>query len=104
MKEIQINNIGDLRKLTLAELAYSIRTSISIDSEYVILSAWHLTHCKPIPERVYTRISNTSGDPRKLKKFAKIPKKYCEQLFKCYLKSRHSNIRVCLLPDKNNKR
>jgi len=35
MTEIQINNIGDLRKLTLAELAYSIRTSISIDIEII---------------------------------------------------------------------
>jgi hypothetical protein len=99
MTEIQINNIGDLRKLTLAELAYSIRTSISIDSEYAILSAWHLTHSESITSRIYSRIANLSGDPCKIKKFAKIPSKYCDMMFECYQKSRTGN-KISLLSKK----
>jgi|GEM_PF-6672499 len=98
MIEISINNIGDLRQLTLAELAYSIFNSISIDFEYAILSAWHLLHYENLQDRVYNRIASIAGDPRKIKKFAKIPKKYCDQLFNCYSISRVSDHRVSLIP------
>lgn len=98
MIEIKINNIGDLRRLNLSELSYSIFNSISIDPEYAIMCAWHLLHKNKISDRIYSKIINKAWSG-KLKQFAKIPKKYCENLFYCYNQSKQLNNQMSLLPN-----
>lgn len=88
--------MGDLRKLNLAELAYSIFNSIAIDPEYAIMCAWHLFHKEKISDKNYSKIANKAWSG-KLNKFGKIPEKYCYDLFYCYNQSRHFNNQMSLI-------